>query len=125
MTSENSTPSPSGKDAAAAPAASKPTAAVPPEQRYGKWRIVAAVAGLLGFVLAILTPFLPVKETTASVNWPQNGKVANVDAPLVSYVPIRLDVTLPCSLVGALPLRAGRCCARSPVTVRVPACRAW
>ncbi|KXO92849.1 arabinosyltransferase domain-containing protein [Tsukamurella pulmonis] len=91
MTSENSTAS----------------ATVPPEQRYGKWRIVAAVAGLLGFVLAILTPFLPVKETTTAVHWPQNGRVSNVDAPLVSYTPIRLDVTLPCSLVDQLPAAGG------------------
>jgi len=34
-------------------------------------RVVAAVAGLLGTLLAILTPFLPVKQTTAELNWPQ------------------------------------------------------
>ncbi|GAA1006677.1 arabinosyltransferase domain-containing protein [Nocardiopsis tropica] len=125
MTSENSTSSPSGKDGdapkkAAAPTPpskapstppptppSKPTSTLPAEQRYGKWRIVAAVAGLLGFILAILTPFLPVEENTAAVNWPQNGKVANVDAPLVSYAPIRLDVTLPCSVVDQLPAQGG------------------
>ncbi|TWS23941.1 arabinosyltransferase [Tsukamurella sputi] len=82
-------------------------ATVPPEQRYGKWRIVAAVAGLIGFVLAILTPFLPVKETTTEVHWPQNGRVSNVDAPLVAYTPIRLDVSLPCSVVDALPAAGG------------------
>ena len=82
-------------------------ATVPPEQRYGKWRIVAAVAGLLGFVLAILTPFLPVKETTTALHWPQNGKVSNVEAPLVSYTPIRLDVSLPFSVVDELPTADG------------------
>ncbi|WP_019201653.1 arabinosyltransferase domain-containing protein [Tsukamurella sp. 1534] len=107
MTSEHSTSSaPSGGDAATTGKARK-GAAVPPEQRYGKWRIVAAVAGLLGFVLACLTPFLPVKETTAAVHWPQNGRVANVDAPLVSYAPVRLDVSLPCSLVNELPRDGG------------------
>lgn len=80
---------------------------VPPEQRYGKWRIVAAVTGVLGFLLACLTPFLPVTETTTAVHWPQNGKVANVDAPLVSYTPIRLDVSLPCALVRDLPADGG------------------
>ncbi|KXO99010.1 arabinosyltransferase domain-containing protein [Tsukamurella pseudospumae] len=80
---------------------------VPPERRYGKWRIVAAVAGVLGFVLAILTPFLPVKETTTAIHWPQNGRVSNVDAPLVSYTPVRLDVSLPCTLVNELPPQGG------------------
>ncbi|KXP13971.1 arabinosyltransferase domain-containing protein [Tsukamurella pseudospumae] len=80
---------------------------VPPERRYGTWRIVAAVAGVLGFVLAILIPFLPVKETTTSVHWPQNGRVSDIDAPLVSYTPVRLDVSLPCSLVNELPAQGG------------------
>ncbi|GAB3135513.1 arabinosyltransferase domain-containing protein [Tsukamurella serpentis] len=97
MTSENSTP----------PTATAALDRTPPEQRYRKWRIVAAVAGLLGFTLAILTPFLPVKETTASVQWPQNGRVAGVDAPLVSYAPVQIDVALPCTLVNALPPGGG------------------
>ncbi|GAA1074759.1 arabinosyltransferase domain-containing protein [Tsukamurella spumae] len=80
---------------------------VPPERRYGTWRIVAAVAGVLGFVLAILIPFLPVKETTTAVHWPQNGRVSDIDAPLVAYAPIRLDVSLPCSLVNELPAQGG------------------
>ncbi|BDH59712.1 hypothetical protein MTP03_46510 [Tsukamurella sp. PLM1] len=98
---------------------------VPPERRYGKWRIVAAVAGLLGFALAILTPFLPVKETTTAVHWPQDGRVANVDLPLVSYTPVRLDVSIPCALVNELPAGAAPCCARSLRTAPAPACRAW
>ncbi|MGU3436089.1 arabinosyltransferase domain-containing protein [Actinomycetes bacterium M1A6_2h] len=90
-----------------APATPRASADVPFERRYGTWRRVAAVAGVLGFLLAILVPFLPVQERTATVNWPQNGAITNVDAPLVSYVPIRLDVSLPCSLVNDLPADGG------------------
>ncbi len=36
-------------------------------------RLVAVVAGLLGALLAIATPVLPVNQTTAQLNWPQNG----------------------------------------------------
>lgn len=104
MTS-NENSGPANGAAPAAPSSSRST--VPHEQRYGRWRIVAAVAGLLGFVLACLTPLLPVTERTTTVSWPQNGRVANVDAPLVSYTPIRLDVTLPCTLVNELPPEGG------------------
>ncbi len=41
-------------------------------------RWVATVAGLVGFVLSVLTPLLPVVQTTATLNWPQNGAWANV-----------------------------------------------
>ncbi|MEU0498179.1 arabinosyltransferase domain-containing protein [Mycobacterium sp. NPDC006124] len=68
-------------------------------------RLVAIVAGLLGSVLAIATPFLPVTQTTAALNWPQNGVMQSVDAPLIGYVPTDLTVTIPCraaaGLVGA------------------------
>ncbi|WP_433729770.1 arabinosyltransferase domain-containing protein [Nocardia sp. CA-129566] len=63
-------------------------------------RLIALVSGLLGFVLALLTPLLPVKQDQAALDWPQAGS-ANVEAPLVSYVPLRLDATLPCSVITA------------------------
>ena len=65
-------------------------------------RIVAAVAGLLGAALAILTPFLPVKQTTAQLNWPQNGTLSSVTAPLIGYVATDLNITVPCSAAKAL-----------------------
>ncbi len=40
----------------------------------------------LGAVLAIATPLLPVNQTTAQLNWPQNGTFASVEAPLIGYV---------------------------------------
>ena len=44
-------------------------------------RRVATIAGLLGFVLAVPTPLLPVVQTTATLNWPQGGQLTNVTAP--------------------------------------------
>ena len=49
-------------------------------------RLVAVVAGLLGVLLAIATPVLPVNQTTAQLNWPQNGTLDSVEAPLIGYV---------------------------------------
>nr|WP_072689400.1 arabinosyltransferase domain-containing protein [Rhodococcus marinonascens] len=60
-------------------------------------RIVAIVTGLLGFLLALATPFLPVKQDAASIDWPQNGVLNSVEAPLVSYTPLDMQVSVPCS----------------------------
>ena len=60
------------------------------------------VAGLLGALLAIATPFLPVKQTTAQLNWPQNGVLQSVTAPLISYVATDLDISIPCSAAAGL-----------------------
>ena len=69
---------------------------------YRSARLVAAAAGLLGALLAILTPFLPVKQTTAELNWPQNGTLASVTAPLIGYVPTELTITVPCTAAAGL-----------------------
>ena len=69
---------------------------------YRNARRVAAVAGLLGALCAILTPFLPVKQTTAELNWPQNGVLDSVTAPLIGYVPTELTITVPCSAAAGL-----------------------
>ncbi|HKO33352.1 MAG TPA: arabinosyltransferase domain-containing protein, partial [Candidatus Limnocylindria bacterium] len=65
-------------------------------------RLVAVVAGLLGTILAIATPFLPVTQTTATLNWPQNGTLDSVDAPLIGYVATDLNITIPCSTAAGL-----------------------
>ena len=65
-------------------------------------RVVAAVAGLLGILLAVLTPFLPVKQTTAELNWPQDGTLASVTAPLIGYVPTDLTLSVPCRTAAGL-----------------------
>ena len=55
---------------------------------------VAIISGLLGFVLFLLTPFLPVNQTQSSFSWPQGDSLNSVNAPLVSYAPERIDVEL-------------------------------
>lgn len=69
---------------------------------YRAARVVAVVAGLLGTLLAIATPFLPVKQTTAALNWPQNGVLSSVDAPLIGYVATDLNISIPCQAAAEL-----------------------
>lgn len=65
--------------------------------RYRVARVVAVVAGLLGALLAILTPVLPVSQTTAQLNWPQNGTFESIEAPLIGYVAPELTISVPSS----------------------------
>jgi len=69
---------------------------------YRVARLVAVVAGLLGALLAIATPLLPVKQTTAQLNWPQNGVLNSVEAPLIGYVATALDISVPCQAAAGL-----------------------
>ncbi|HRD13252.1 MAG TPA: arabinosyltransferase domain-containing protein, partial [Mycobacterium sp.] len=69
---------------------------------YRTARLVAVVAGLLGTALAVLTPLLPVTQTTAQLNWPQNGVLNSVTAPLISYVATDLDISVPCRAAAGL-----------------------
>lgn len=75
--------------------------------RFRRTRLIAIVAGLIGFVLALATPLLPVVQTTAAVNWPQNGVIGDVEAPLMAQVPIDVNVSIPCTAVGSLPAGGG------------------
>lgn len=68
-------------------------------------RLIAIVAGLLGAVMALATPLLPVKQTTVQLNWPQDGMLRSVDAPLIGYVATDLTITVPCRAAAGL---AGR-----------------
>ena len=81
-------------------------------------RVVATVAGLLGALLAIITPLLPVTQTTAQLNWPQNGAFESVDAPLIGYVATDLNVTVPCQ--AAAGLNAGKTVLLSTVPKQAP-----
>ncbi|GAB3135506.1 arabinosyltransferase domain-containing protein [Tsukamurella serpentis] len=74
----------------------------------------AAVTGLLGVLLALLTPFMPVRQSTAALDWPQRGTLESVAAPLVSYVPDRIEVTVPCSALAQLPGGTGTLVATGP-----------
>ena len=85
-------------------------------------RLVAIIAGLLGAALALATPFLPVKQTTAQLNWPQNGVLQSVNAPLIGYVATDLDINIPCSAAAGLagPQNAGRTVLLSTVPKQAP-----
>ena len=85
-------------------------------------RLAAVVAGLVGAALAIAVPFLPVKQTTAQLNWPQNGVMQSVDAPLIGYVATDLKITVPCSAAAGLagPQNRGRTALLSTVPKQAP-----
>lgn len=73
-------------------------------------RVVAVVAGLAGLLLCLTVPLLPVKQTTATIAWPQgdvDGHVAQVTAPLVSGAPRALDISIPCAAIATLPPNGG------------------
>lgn len=113
-------PIPSGPvpdDVTTAPAPSEtPLRSVGEDLRsqYRTARLVAAVAGLLGIVLAVATPFLPVRVTEATATWPQNGSVTDIELPLMSQVPLRFEATIPCTAVGELPESGGMLLATAP-----------
>ncbi|WP_408642162.1 arabinosyltransferase domain-containing protein [Speluncibacter jeojiensis] len=86
------------------PALSEPTGE---RRQHRVARIVTVIAGLLGVVAAVALPLLPVVQTTASLSWPQQGRISDVQAPLVSFVPIDLDTSIPCTLVKQLPADGG------------------
>ena len=69
-------------------------------------RLIAVVAGIAGVLLCGLTPLLPVKQTTATILWPQgtvDGRIGDITAPLVSGAPRTLDITIPCAAIATLP----------------------
>ncbi|MCD5419334.1 arabinosyltransferase [Rhodococcus sp. 852002-51564_SCH6189132-a] len=73
-----------------------------PTSRVRTARIVAIVSGLLGFVLALTLPFLPVRQETGELQWPQNGSIDSVEAPLVTYAPLTLRASVPCAAAAQL-----------------------
>ncbi len=87
------------------PATTAPPPATRTNVRATRW--VATIAGLLGFLLSVATPLLPVVQTTAALNWPQNGQLNSVTAPLISLTPVDVTATVPCSVVRALPPDGG------------------
>jgi len=74
-------------------------------------RLVAVVAGIAGILLCALVPLLPVRQTTATIAWPQapgpNGMISDITAPLVSGAPQALDITIPCQAIATLPAEGG------------------
>ncbi|WP_069162114.1 arabinosyltransferase domain-containing protein [Nocardia altamirensis] len=101
-------------DAATAVLTKPPAAPEASPADFRTARIVAFVAGVLGALFALATPFLPVSQTTAVLNWPQGGTLGNVQAPLISQMPVDLKATIPCSTVAQLPERGGMLLATAP-----------
>ena len=81
-------------------------------------RLIAVLAGVAGVALCALTPLLPVRQTTATILWPQSAgpgaPVGNITAPLVSGAPEALDVSIPCSAIATLPAAGGLVFATNP-----------
>lgn len=100
--------------------ASKPVIARGSNHRTA--RLIAIVAGLLGVLMAVATPLLPVKQTTAQLNWPQNGVLQSVNAPLIGYVATDLTITVPCQAAAGLadPRDRGRSVLLSTVPKQAP-----
>jgi arabinosyltransferase B len=84
--------------------------------RIARW--VATIAGLLGMVSAIAVPLLPVAQTTATLNWPQQGQFANVTAPLISQAPVSLTASVPCSVIRGMPADGGLLLGTAPAEGR-------
>ncbi len=71
---------------------------------------MAAVAGIVGLLLCAIVPLLSVKQTTATVLWPQgtaDGHVTQITSPLVSGAPRALDISIPCAAIATLPAGGG------------------
>ena len=85
-------------------------------------RVVAIVAGLLGALFALISPLLPVRQTTAQLNWPQNGVLESVNAPLIGYVATDLSISMPCRAADGLagPANTGKTVLLSTVPKQAP-----
>ena len=74
-------------------------------------KLIAVVAGIAGVLLCAVIPLLPVKQTTATINWPQasapDGMISDITAPLVSGAPLALDISIPCQVIATLPAQGG------------------
>ncbi|MGH3265759.1 MAG: hypothetical protein ACRDNS_27620, partial [Trebonia sp.] len=73
-------------------------------------RLAAVVAGIAGVLLCSVVPLLPVKQTTATILWPQDvkdGQVTDITAALVSGAPRTLDISIPCPAIATLPAAGG------------------
>lgn len=69
-------------------------------------RFAAALFGLLGALLAVAVPLLPVIQDTTVITWPRPGDLAPVNAPLVTYQPQNMTATIPCAAAVSLDARS-------------------
>lgn len=79
-----------------------------PLRENTRWlRHLTAALGILGTLLAIAVPFLPVTHDIVTLQWPTAQGTAPVSAPLVSYEPVAMNATMPCPAVRSLSSRPG------------------
>lgn len=78
-----------------------------PQGRMPRARLLAVVFAIVGILAAIAIPFLPVQQTEAKLSWPENGSLTGVTAPLVSYSPTDLSISIPCAAVQELAAGGG------------------
>ncbi|RDH10943.1 arabinosyltransferase domain-containing protein [Tsukamurella pulmonis] len=81
-------------------------------------RLVAVVAGAVGLLLCLLTPLLPVQQSTASLDWPQlrpGAESAEVSASLVTQAPADLTATVPCAAINRAATTGGTVLSTLPV----------
>ena len=86
-------------------------------RQLARW--ITVVAGIAGALLCVVVPLLPVRQTTATILWPQglngDGHVTDITAPLVSGAPRALDVSIPCAAIATLPADGGLVFSTLPV----------
>lgn len=75
-------------------------------------RLIAVAAGIAALLLCAVMPLLSVRQTTATILWPQgtnptDNNVTQITAPLVSGAPQALDISIPCSAIATLPPEGG------------------
>ncbi|MCF8605257.1 arabinosyltransferase domain-containing protein [Gordonia sp. HY442] len=70
----------------------------PDTARARTYAIIAAVAGVIAIAAAVATPFLPVTQHDATIDWPAGQQLdpanGSVVAPLATQTPAGLDVTI-------------------------------
>ncbi|MGW5383704.1 arabinosyltransferase domain-containing protein [Nocardia sp. NPDC003963] len=75
----------------------------PRSRSRGGWaRPVALVSALIGALLALAVPLLPVRVDAATLSWPQDDSAASIEAPLVVYAPLNFTATVPCAAIQQL-----------------------
>ncbi|MGW6335176.1 arabinosyltransferase domain-containing protein [Nocardia rhamnosiphila] len=87
----------------------------PRSRSRGGWaRPVALVSALIGALLAIAVPLLPVRVDAATLSWPQDDSAASIEAPLVAYAPLHYTASVPCAAIQQLGPGGGVLTATAP-----------
>ncbi|MBN7435750.1 arabinosyltransferase domain-containing protein, partial [Mycobacteroides abscessus subsp. abscessus] len=82
----------------------------PVTARAARARVIALVAAVIGVLLCVLVPLLPVRQATIEIHWPQadaDGNITSVTAPLVSGAPLFFEAHIPCTAIATLPPAGG------------------